>query len=110
MEMPGVSVSGDYRIESAHALGSPDSPGRVLFLRLGEVQANIMEDNFSIQTPLIRVESPIGARYHVRVVLNASSEVRVEDGWVEVESVKKPGNSVRMVPGQVHKFTHSAWE
>ena len=110
MEMPGISVSGDYSIESAHALGSPDSTRRVLFLRLGEVQANIMKDNFSIQTPLIRVESPIGARYHVRVILDASSEVRVEDGWVEVESVKKPGNSVRMVPGQVHKFTHSAWE
>ena len=110
MEMPGVSVSGDYRIESAQALGSLDSTGRVLFLRLGEVQANIMEDNFSIQTPLIRVEGPIGTRYHVRVVLNASSEVRVEKGWVEVASVRKPGNSVRMSAGQVRKFTHSDWE
>ena len=110
MEMSGVSVSGDYRIESAQVLGSHDSTGRVLFLRLGEVQANIMEDNFSIQTPLIRVESPIGTRYHVRVVLNASSEVRVEDGWVEVVSVRKPGNRVLMSAGQVRKFTQSDWK
>ena len=51
----------------------------------------------------------MGTRYHVRVVLDASSEVRVEDGWVEVESVKKPGNSVRMDAGQMRKFTHSDW-
>ena len=107
--VPGVSVSGNYRVESAQALAGTDSTGRVLFLRLGEVQAHIMQDNFSIQTPLIRVESPVGSRYQVRVVLDATSEVWVEDGWVEVESVRKPGNSVRMGAGQVRKFTHSDW-
>ena len=107
--VPGVTVSGNYRVESAQALAGTDSTGRVLFLRLGEVQAHIMQDNFSIQTPLIRVEGPIGTRYQVRVVLDATSEVWVEDGWVEVESVIKPGNSVRMGAGQVRKFTHSHW-
>lgn len=108
--VPGVSVSGDYRVESADVLGEIHSTGRVLFLRLGEVKAHIMEDNFSIQTPLIRVDSPVGSRYQVRVVLDATSEVRVEEGWVEVESVKKPGNSIRMGAGRVRTFTHDAWK
>ena len=108
--VPGVFVSGNYRVESEQALAGTDSTGRVLFLRVGEVKAHILEDNFSIQTPLIRVKSLVGTRYQVRVVLDATSEVWVEDGWVEVESVRKPGNSVRMGAGQVRKFTHGDWK
>ena len=108
--VPGVSVSGDYLVETTQALGEIDSTERVLFLRLGEVKAHIMEDNFSIQTPLIRVESPVGSRYQVRVVLDATSEVRVEDGWVEVESVKNPRNRIRMRAGQERRFSHDAWK
>ena len=48
----------------------------------------MLEDNFFIQTPLIRVGGPVGARYHVRVVLDATSEVRVVDRWVDVHRLR----------------------
>ena len=105
-----IIATGDYRIGPAQTLAENDSTGRVLFLRVGEVSAHMLEDNFFIQTPLIRVGGPVGARYHVRVVLDATSEVRVVDRWVDVQSVKTPLTKVRMKAGQTRRFTHGAWE
>ena len=105
-----IIATGDYRVGPDQTLAENDSSGRVLFLRVGEVRAHMLEDNFFIQTPLIRVGGPVGARYHVRVVLDATSEVRVEEGWVDVKSVKAPITTVRMNAGQTRRFTHGAWE
>ncbi|MGB1893329.1 MAG: hypothetical protein ACPHSD_16780, partial [Candidatus Latescibacterota bacterium] len=105
-----IIATGEYSVGPDQTLAENDSTGRVLFLRVGEVRAHMLEDNFFIQTPLIRVGGPVGARYHVRVVLDATSEVRVEEGWVDVKSVKAPITTVRMNAGQTRKFTHGAWE
>ena len=68
-----IIATGDYRIGPAQTLAENDSTGRVLFLRVGEVSAHMLEDNFypNASNPSWRasgstVSCPGGFRRNVR--------------------------------------------
>ena len=58
-----------------------------LYLRLGRAHVKILEDDFVLETPVVRVSGSKGARFEVAVVLDATTDLRVHRGKLRVESV-----------------------
>jgi hypothetical protein len=64
--------------------------GHVLALRVGQLRATVVDEDFELRTPVVRIQAPIGAKYTTRVVLDATTTIRVESRWVEVKSRRDP--------------------
>jgi hypothetical protein len=64
--------------------------GHVLALRVGRLRATVVDEDFELRTPVVRIQAPIGAKYTTRVVLDATTTIRVESRWVEVKSRRDP--------------------
>ena len=100
----GVFAEGEYAVEEAVGTSAPDSTLRLVNLRVGRLQATVLEERFAVQTPLVRIHAPVGSVYSVRVVLDATTQVRVEKGLVEIQSIAGSGGSLWLQEGEERTF------
>lgn len=100
----GVFAEGEFGLEERGVEGEPDSTLRVLSLRVGRLQATVLQAGFVVETPLLRIRAPVGSVYSVRVVLDATTQVRVEKGRVEIEAIAGRDGRVRLVEGESRTF------
>ena len=75
-----------------------------LVLRLGRVRTAILKEGFVVKSPVVEVAGVRGAIFAVRVVLDATTTVEVEQGAVHVRLLKSPGEPFRLVAGQSGHF------
>ncbi len=112
-EKEGLVVEGEYQIADRFIATPGDTTGqseRVLFLRVGNVKAHLVADNIVVQSPLVQIRGRAGAKFSVRVVLDATTYVRVEEQTVEVSDVKNPANSLLLRAGDEHTFApRNSW-
>ncbi len=112
-EKEGLVVEGAYQIADRFIATPGDTTGqseRVLFLRVGNVKAHLVADNIVVQSPLVQIRGRAGAKFSVRVVLDATTYVRVEEQTVEVSDVKNPANSLLLRAGDEHTFApRNSW-
>lgn len=83
------------------AAGELAEPGEAtgLFLRAGRVTVTVLDEGFVVRTPVVHVSGAPGARFRVRVVLDATTTVEALQGTVAARS-PQGSNLARLQPGQ----------
>ncbi len=100
----GMYAVGEFQVDAVPEESASDSTLRILNLRLGRLQATVLEAQFAVQTPLVQIRAPVGAVYSVRVVLDATTQVRVEKGRVEIRAIAGSGSEAVLLEGEERTF------
>ena len=95
-----VEVSADSEVQRPDLPGEAPEESGDLYLRVGRVRVVVARGEFTVRTPVARLGAGAGAVFRVRVVLDGTSEVRVEEGVVALHPSQDPTVALALGPGQ----------
>ena len=75
-----------------------------LYARVGKMKTRVMDRDFYMRTPVVKVTGPPGTIFHLRIVLDATTIVQVEKGPVEVISLVEEGERYTLQSGEEGRF------
>ena len=105
---PGTELSRETSVSST--ADSSTSDNGALVLRLGRVRTAILKEGFVVRSPVVEVAGVRGAIFAVRVVLDATTSVEVEQGAVQVRHLIGGGEPFHLVAGQSGHFDSGGGE
>ena len=78
-----------------------------LYARVGRMKTHVLDENFAVRTPVVKVSGRPGAVFHTRIVLDTSTIVEVIKGPVEVISLVEEGERYTLQSGEQGRFDPS---
>ncbi|MBN98119.1 MAG: hypothetical protein CME16_02550 [Gemmatimonadetes bacterium] len=87
-----------------HEKSAPNEKSKGLYLQVGRLRTTILAEDFYLRTPVVKISGRPGTVFSTRVVLDATTYVEVEKGWVEIESLVDQGARYSLKGGQQGKF------
>lgn len=75
-----------------------------LYARVGRMKTHVLDENFAVRTPVVKVSGRPGAIFHTRIVLDTSTIVEVIKGPVEVISLVEEGERYTLQSGEQGRF------
>ena len=107
LQFPGVPgrVEVGEQTEVSRIAGEEEKGPDELYLRVGRVRVRALDQGFYVRSPLVRVSGEPGAIFTVRVVLDGTTIVEVEEGEAKVvSSLADKGEEVVLTRGQRGRF------
>ena len=107
LDLPGqaqaqVEPLGD-RAQTYHEESREEEVPKGLFLAVGRVRTTVLDPEFYVRTPLIRVTGTAGTVFETRVVIDRTTYLQVESGQVTVVS-QSGRDETKLVAGQSARF------
>ena len=81
----------------------PEDP-KGLFMSIGRVRTTLLDEDFYVRTPVVKITGSQDAVFETRVVIDRTTYVSVESGEVMVERITGTGGSTSMTAGQNLRF------
>ena len=84
--------------------GAPEEKSKGLYLQVGRLRTTILDEDFYVRTPVVKISGKPGTVFSTRVVFDATTFIEVEKGTVEVESLVDQSEKFRLKGGQQGQF------
>lgn len=91
------------RIQTYREESTEEEAPKGLFLAVGRVRTTILDPEFYVRTPMIRVTGTAGAVFETRVVIDRTTYLEVESGEVTAVS-QVGGGETKLAAGQSARF------
>ena len=92
------------RAQVFHEQNADPEESKGLFMSVGRVRTTILDQDFYVRTPIVKITGSQGAVFETRVVIDRTTYVEVEAGEVVAESTTRSGGPTQLTAGEKARF------